>query len=140
MGKINFKTVEDKNTDFAPIPEERYKLECVDASLGISNAGNSKIDAQFKIIDDDEFNNRRIFANFSLLPNALFNLKNYFEAAGLDTEGEMEEKDIPDKMIGTVATAYLENDPYENKAGEKKQNSKPKNWKSVESQGKSLFS
>ena len=52
MTKINFSTVENKK-DFPKIPEDRYELECVDATLGVSENGNETINAQFKIINNE---------------------------------------------------------------------------------------
>lgn len=125
MATINFDEISSQNFD--ALPEDRYPLECIEAELAESKAKNQKITAAFKIIDGD-FKNRRIWHDFSLVPAALFNLKNYFEAAGIDVAGkEIEPEDIPALILETQTSAFLEKTMYNKKAGNKAINWGPVN-------------
>jgi hypothetical protein len=122
--------------DFPALPEDRYTVECVEARLETSKAGNKKITTQFKVTEG-EFENRRLWHDFSLVQSALFNLKNYFEAAGLSTEGEIEYDDLPKLMEGTKVTAFVTQQEFNNKL-----QNRMKNWAPIaenDSSGGSLF-
>ncbi len=111
---INFGEVSDSPT-FDAIPDDRYTLECVEAALADSKAGNKKIAAQFKITDG-ELTNRRVWNDFSLLPNSWYHLKNYFDAAGVDVEGkEVTFDDLLDMIKDTKVSAFISTRKYKGK-------------------------
>jgi hypothetical protein len=100
---------------FDAVPADRYTLECVDAKLATSKKGNQKVSAQFKIVGGD-LENRRVWNDFSLLPNSWFHLKNYFEAAGVDVEDqEITFDDILSMLGGTQVSAYVSTRDYKGK-------------------------
>lgn len=132
--KLNFGDIPDNSGEFSALPEDRYTVECVEAKLAKSKAGNKKITAQFKVVDG-EYKNRRLWNDFSLVPNALFNLKKYFDAAGLPTDEEMDFDDVPAVMTGSTSSVYVTQEEY---------NGKPQNrlgeWAAVSAAGgDSLF-
>ena len=130
MGKINFGKIPG-NKEFNALPEDRYVIECIKAELQESKNGNPKINCQFKVLGE-KFNNRRVFHNFSLMPNALFNLKIYMEKAKLEIpEGDIDIEAIPKILVGTKVTAFAE--IY--KSNDKQYNNL-KNWGSVEKEKK----
>jgi hypothetical protein len=135
MGTVNFDNVE--NNEFSPIPEDRYNFECIKAELKESKAGNPKITAQFRIIDG-KYENRRIFNDFSLMSNALFNLKTYFEKAGVEIpSGEINHEELVDLLEDTQVTGFVEIKTY----GDKKSNTVGR-WGNLDtkSSNSSLFS
>lgn len=129
---VNFGDVPDN--EFEALPEDRYSVECVDAKLAESKAGKPKITAQFKVLEGD-YENRRLFNDFSLVPKALFNLKNYFVAAGLDMEGEIDFDDIPEMMKDTQLTVYVTQEEYNGKA-----QNRLGNFAAIGADGESMFS
>ncbi len=47
--------------DNSPVPEGDYVVQLNDFRTGTSQAGNAKVTWEFKIVDDDEFSERRIW-------------------------------------------------------------------------------
>lgn len=125
MTKINFDDVPEN--DFSPLPEDRYKLKCTDAELGVSKNGNDKIDCTFEVIDGDK-KGRLVWNTFSLVPKAWFELKNFLEAAGEDVSGEFDAEDVVDMIKGSEVNAYLEIRSYQ---GKKSNQVKTSSWKDV---------
>ena len=102
---VDFDKIPSK--EFEALPEDRYNLECIDAELGTSKKNNPKISATFKIYEGD-YENRRLWNEFSLVENALFGLKNYFEAASIETTGKVNFNNLPKLMKGTKVSARSE--------------------------------
>ncbi|MBC8550149.1 MAG: DUF669 domain-containing protein [Candidatus Brocadiales bacterium] len=131
MTKINFGDVADN--EFDALPEDRYTVEVVEAKMGESKAGNQKITCQFKVTEGD-YENRRLFNDFSLVQKAWFNLKNYFTAAGVDISGEIDFDDLPGLLKGTKTSVWVTQEEY---------NGKPQNrlnqWTSLDAGAGSMF-
>jgi len=120
--------------DFDALPEDRYVLECINAELTKSKADNLKIATSFKIIDG-YFKNRRLWHDFSLVQTALFNLKNYFEAAGIDTAGKkVEPEDLPALLKNTQVSGYVVKTIFDGKPGNKITNWAPANASATENE------
>ncbi len=102
--QIDFGKLPDN--DFEVLPQDRYNVECIEAEMGTSKAGNKKIKTQFKVSGGD-YNNRRLWNDFSLVPKAQFVLKAYFEAADLNTSGPIEVDDIPKMLLGSKASVFV---------------------------------
>lgn len=47
--------------DDSPIPEDTYTLMLVAGTIGQSKAGNPKVDWEFKVIDNEDYGERRIW-------------------------------------------------------------------------------
>lgn len=105
--EINFATV---GGDFAPIPEGRYAIKCVEAKLATSQAGNEMINCTFEIVDNDDFTNRKVWHTFSLVQKALFNLKNYLQACNSDlvNSASTDSADVAKALVGTGCTAFMQ--------------------------------
>lgn len=131
MSTINFGEVTDN--DFEALPEDRYTVECVEAKMGESKAGNPKISAQFKVVGES-YGNRRLFNDFSLVPKAWFNLKNYFNAAGVDIAGDIEFEDLPEMMKETTASVYVSQEDWQGKP-----QNRLSEWAAIESGSGSMF-
>ena len=128
---INFDDI--VTTDFEALPEERYDMEAVEAIMGVSQAGNKKVTVTFSVVDG-EFKNRKIWHDFSLVQKAWSNLKNYFEAAGIETDGEINMEDLPSLMQGTQVSGYVTQNEYNGKI-----NNKVSNWAAVGAGNDQLF-
>lgn len=131
---INFDDI--PTTEFEILPEDRYILEVVEATLTDSKAGNKKIATQFAIVqnENESFNNRRVWTDFSLVQKAWFNIKNYFDAAGVSIDGEeVKFEDLPEMLKGSQVSAFISIDTYNGK-----QSNKVAEWKPVGA-GDSMF-
>lgn len=134
MATTNFN--DTGGNDFKDLPEDRYSLECINSELKQSKAGNPKITATFKVTEG-EFTNRRLFSDFSLMPKALFHLKNFFDKAGVEVDGEYENEDLVGMVDGCKVTAYQTMEA--GKTGKKYP--KLANWGSLDAdEGGALFS
>ena len=58
---IPFDDSEAVSFDDSPIPDGDYTLMLVNGAIGQSKAGNPKVDWEFKVIDSDDFSERRIW-------------------------------------------------------------------------------
>lgn len=59
--EIPIDTSEAVSFDNSPVPDNDYTLSLVKAKIGVSKAGNPKVDWEFKVVEDDDYNGRRIF-------------------------------------------------------------------------------
>lgn len=117
------------DSGFNPIPEDRYIVKCVEAKLGESQTGNPKIEAQFEVVSnsegDETYAGRRLWDNFSLLQKALFSLKDFLDAGGIDVaEAQMTPDEIPNAMEGLETSVYV-------KINKQYNSNNLENWKSV---------
>jgi hypothetical protein len=93
------------------LPEEPFKLEVeeVEEKEG-EDSGKPYLEFKFKVVEG-EFEGTTAYDNMSLQPQALWKLRGFMEAAGVETvDGPM---DIdPDELIGLVVTGHIIHEPY----------------------------
>lgn len=90
---VDFEDADD--IGFEPIPRGRYKVEVVDASQeGPGPSGSYYIAVQFRIIDDEEYDNRRLFHNFSLSKKIVKRFQQFLIATGWKKEDLESQVDI----------------------------------------------
>jgi len=121
--KVNFADVE--TGDFEAIPSGTYHVKITDGELreageNAKNPGSQYINWEFTIQSGD-FAERRLWTNSSLLPQALFRLKQMFKVTGHWTEEELEADDFGfdiDNAIGldlkVVVTQRMYNEELQN--------------------------
>jgi hypothetical protein len=90
--RVNMTDVEV--SDYDPVPSGKYRVAVTDGELKESgenakNPGAEYIHWEFTI-QDEEYQGRKVWANTSLLPHALFSLKGLLSATGFNTDGEIE--------------------------------------------------
>lgn len=59
--EIPFDDSEEVVFDNTPVPDEDYTLQLEKAEARKSKAGNPKVSWEFKVVEDDEYGNRRIW-------------------------------------------------------------------------------
>lgn len=112
---LNFSGVEDKNFD--PIPNGAYEavvhdIEETEVKNG-KNAGAPMWAVQFAI-NGGEYDNRRVFRNYTLVDSSLWAVKQFLVAVGVDPEalgGEVE-IDLND-LIGLPCRVVVRQREYE---------------------------
>lgn len=108
---INLTGVEDP---FAPADEGTYSLNCIDADLKSSNAGEQMAVFEWEIIGDTEFAGKKIFDRCMLEGKGarfgLFRLKQIMEATGGDLTNP-DVKSVIGKTIRALVTVEISNDP-----------------------------
>ena len=93
---------------FDPIPEGRYIVKCVDAKLGTSQAGNSKIDITLEIQDNEDFKNRKVWHTFTLTHNAKFALKAFLDACDSNLANDkFDVETLLVELIESTCSAYI---------------------------------
>jgi hypothetical protein len=90
--KVDFSSTEVR--DFEPLPSGKYHVAVTDGDLKESgpkakNPGSEYISWEFTV-QDGEYENRKLWTNASLLPQALFTLKGLLAATGFDVDGELD--------------------------------------------------
>lgn len=108
--KVNFSDVQTSNFD--PLPAGTYvcnvtNYEMREAGEQAKNPGSPYINWEFTVIKG-EFDNRKLWSNTSLLPQALFSLKGLMEASGrysreqLDGDLEFDPDDLVSATVKVV--------------------------------------
>lgn len=91
---------------FAPIPENNYSLQCVDAEMTTSQKGDEMAVFQWEVIGDEEHSGRRIFDRCMLggkgAQFGLWRLRQVFESCGLDLSNP-----DPTLVIGKQIRAFV---------------------------------
>jgi hypothetical protein len=105
---------------FDPIPAGRYPLRVFDGEIRESgpkakNPGSEYIAWEF-IVESGDFEDRHLWTNTSLLPQALFGLKGLLGATGQWSAEELDAADFDfdiDDVLGSLvmATVTVRNDP-----------------------------
>lgn len=100
--------VDLSTVDQLPPPGD-YPIETVHAELSVSSNDKPMVKVRHKINDGGEFDGKQLFDQFSLVPEALFNMKRYVVAIG----GDPEEKPDTDDWIGAQCIARVVHDEYQ---------------------------
>jgi len=89
--KVDFTNAAD---GFELVPAGRYEVEVESAEIeGPGPSGSMYLAVRFRIVNDDEFEGRLLFQNFSFSEKALFRIKPFLKAVGFDEDdlgGELE--------------------------------------------------
>jgi hypothetical protein len=116
MSAIDFSKVEDNS---AIVPEGTYDVEVEKIEY---REDKNYYNWQFTIIGSDDpeietkYNGRKLWACTSLKDNALWKLKEFLIALGIDEESLSGEFNFePDEFIGACAVAQVEHQVYNNK-------------------------
>lgn len=93
---INLKKIgEDAgNTDFEPLPEDRYNVKITAAAIGKTKKDNDMITVTFDVIEG-KYTNRKLWSNFTLTDKAYVYLYSLLRATGstlLDNEDVTKEE------------------------------------------------
>lgn len=96
------------------ITEGDYQVEVVEVEQGTSQADQPKLDFQFHIVEDEEFNGKKLYHTCSLQPQALFNLRGLLEALGMEVPQGTMELD-PADLIGLQCGVHVFHEVYEGK-------------------------
>jgi len=89
--KINFSGM--KTMSFDPVPAGLYEVAVSKVKTGTSTSGYAKIDITFDIVDDGQYNKRKLFTTLTTHPNALWKFYEGLNAFGYteeDLEGDEE--------------------------------------------------
>ena len=100
---INFKKIGEKadNTDFQPLPEDRYNVKITEAKTAKTKNDNDMITVTFDVTDGD-FTNRKLWSNFTLTEKAYVYIYTLLKAVGsnLIDEEDVTIEDISKALIG----------------------------------------
>ena len=91
------------------IADGSYKFQLSSAELTVASTGNRMIKVASDIVDDPQFNGRRIFDNLVLTPAAAWKLSQFCKALGISTKTPLD----PDEWVGKTFYADVEGDEYE---------------------------
>lgn len=116
--KVDFSGVE--TGDFDALPSGTYHVKITDGELreageNAKNPGSQFINWEFTV-QAGEFAERKLWTNSSLLPQALFRLKQMFKATGHWTEADLEEDNFAfdiDDAIGLDLKVVVSQRMYE---------------------------
>lgn len=95
------------------IPEGEYVVSVNDASIESSSKGNDYIKFEFEVIEGSH-KGAKLYHNCSLLPQALFNLKNVLEALGFDIPTKAFDLDLSD-LLGLECEVEVGHETFEGK-------------------------
>lgn len=107
---VNFSGVESGGRK---CPDGEYQAEITSAELEESSAGNPMIVVKWKI-SEGKFKGVVLYDNVSLVPQALWKLKNLLEAVGIDPQEEdVEAEEYANELLEKTATVLVTNETYE---------------------------
>lgn len=108
--RVDFTDVEVRTL----LPEGDYHVKVAEVTEEESNEGNAYLKWTFRTIDDDKAtDNKPLWYNTSLLPQALWNLRGLLEALGVEIEDDME-LDL-DGYVDMECMVSVEHEKYEGK-------------------------
>lgn len=93
-----------------PIPGGIYIVRIVGVRTSESQSGHPKATLETEIESPTEIAEKvpKWFINLSMHPNALFRVKNLFEAVGKLTQGGFDLEDLIDQRIGVITTFVVD--------------------------------
>lgn len=108
--KVDFSDVETR----VLLPEGDYHVKVEEVTEEESGEGNAYLKWTFRTMDDDKaIDNKPLWYNTSLLPQALWNLRGLLEALGVEIEDDME-LDL-DEYADLECMVSVEHEKYEGK-------------------------
>jgi hypothetical protein len=100
---VNFKKVGENasNTDFQPLPENRYNVKITAAVVGKTKNENDMITVTFDVTEG-KYTNRKLWSNFTLTEKAYVYLFSLLKAIGSDLidNEDVEADEIAKALIG----------------------------------------
>lgn len=107
--KVNFSETETNN--FEAIPRGTYPVKITDGEVKESgpnakNPGSEYIKFEFTV-QEGPYEGRKLWANASLLPHALFTLKGILAASGKYTDEELEATELDFEIEDLIGAAML---------------------------------
>ena len=114
---VDFTGVQSNDGDFEPLPDGIYNVTVFEVTVEENKAGTANyLNWQLKVLDEG-YKNRRLFFNTSLLPQALWKLKQVLNRIAPDVGWSKEYGvgEIIDTVEGLPARAEVSyDDEYEN--------------------------
>jgi len=104
MKELHFDEVTDGN-----LAAGEYDLEVTGCKESESANGNDCLDVMFKEVN----NAGRHFERFPLVPQALWKLKRFCVAAGIDVSGSVDVADLQQDLVGCCVHAVIEIQEYQ---------------------------
>lgn len=106
---INFKKIgeDSQNTEFAPLPEDRYNTKISAAEVGKTKTGHTMITVTFDVASG-KYTNRKLWSNFTLTDTAQVYIYTLLKAIGSNIikEEDVEPEDIAQELIGKECSVY----------------------------------
>lgn len=97
------------------LPEDQYQLELMEIEEKEGqDSGQPFLEFTFEVVDEGEYKGTKAWDNLSLVPKALWKLRQFMEAGGHATEDGPMDID-PDVLVGTVVTADIIHEDYKGK-------------------------
>jgi len=94
------KSLADITSDFEPIDPATYKLAVTNCDQKIGNtSGNPYLNIEFTVLDDDDFEGRKVFDIISLGESSLWKLKQFADSAGINIDDEFDTEDFVGEEI-----------------------------------------
>jgi hypothetical protein len=116
MGNLKINMADVKVSSFEAIPKGWYHTRVTGWTLETTksgpNEGANYINFELTV-QDGEYEDRKLWVNASLLPHALFTLKNLTDASGLDSSGDIDADDLADQLVGQEQMSRVIVKPYE---------------------------
>jgi len=111
MVKLDFGNVSSE-----PIPEGMYSFQIADVGESTTSKGNAQMDVKLSVIQPDEHIGRVVWDNFVLVPQSLWVLQKFLEAATgkewKDSDMDLEPKELVGLFVrGTVMHKENPNQP-----------------------------
>jgi len=106
---IDFSQAGDGNQgDYGVLPEGDYNTVIYEIKTKTSQAGNPMLEFTFQIPEGEPNAGRRFWANYSLLPNAVWKLKQTLVGLGYSAEKLAGQFDLdPEELKGTPAIVTI---------------------------------
>jgi len=100
-------------SEFEAMPAGYYQAMVEEAKMGLSRASKPKLEVHFTVMSPEDYAGRKCFGNYSLQPQALWNLKRFLKALdlGYDLSGECEFD--TDDLLGAECTLLLIQQEYQ---------------------------
>lgn len=95
------------------IPEGTYSVSLDEATIEKSSGGNNYIKMVFSVVEG-KFKGSKLYHNCSLLPQALFNLKQVLQALGLDVPDKAYDLNLRE-ILGLTCEVEVVHEAYEGK-------------------------
>src|SRR3990167_4114796 len=100
MTEVNLEGIK---TELEVLPAGEYEAIFNDYSVGQAQSGNTTVKTVF-IVSDGEYSGRRLYRNFSLLPQALWAFKKFLVDLGVSPE-DLEGRVVIEEIMPEVLTA-----------------------------------
>ena len=104
-----------ESSSFDPIDPGTYDFRVTGCEQKTSkSSGNPYLNIELTVINDDDFDNRKVFDIISLQENSLWKLKEFAASCGVDIDDEFDTEDFIDEEVTAVVDIEV-NDQYGDK-------------------------